>query len=243
MACKLRCYISSLLVVALSPPPICCISQHNQNPPHKAKATKTQTPTSSLPLVGGTKKSTYLCRVCAPIVFRIATSGSLYNNQQLLAERMAEDLTTWLVEEEKEETCGCLRIANFARARHRGHFLDFWTCKFFHFSRARNATVGVQTLCTLLALLLWTTSTNSQLFHFGKITWKITWQKRIGKFGVLPMGDRFHETLHIFCVRENRDRIGIFNLRVTVWILMCWEDRNCVYCWGFACYALDFVRG
>ena len=124
-----------------------------------------------------------------------------------------------------------------------GIFWIFWTCKFFHFSRARNATVGVQTLCTLLALLFWTTSTNSQLFHFGKITWKITWQKRIGKFGVLPMGDRFHETLHIFCVRENGDRIGIFNLRVTVWILMCWEDRNCVYCWGFACYALDFVRG
>jgi hypothetical protein len=86
MACKLRCYISSLLVVALSPPHMLHHAAHNQNPPHKAKATKTQTPTSSLHLVGGTKKSTYLCRVCAPIVFRIATSGSLYNNQQLLAE-------------------------------------------------------------------------------------------------------------------------------------------------------------
>ena len=37
------------------------------------------------------------------------------------------------------------------------------------------------------------------------------------------MGDRFHETLHIFCVQEERD------LRAAIGIG-----------WGFACFFMDF---
>lgn len=53
------------------------------------------------------------------------------------------------MEEEKEKLV-------LARAKHRGdfQFLDLYIF------RAIDATVGVQTLCTPLALLLWITSTN-----------------------------------------------------------------------------------
>ena len=46
--------------------------------------------------------------------------------------------------------------------------------------------------------------------------------KRIGKFGALLMGDRFHETLHIFyifCVCGDRDRIGICVLQHGVYAM------------------------
>ena len=78
MACKLRCYISCLLVVALSPPPQTAPSSTKQNP-HSYHRIGKQTPTSSL--LEARRKSIYLYRVYASIVFRVDISGLLYNNQ------------------------------------------------------------------------------------------------------------------------------------------------------------------
>ena len=134
-------------------PPIYTASRSNTKTPtqHKQQNNKNKTPTSNL--LGGTKKSTYLCRVCASIVFRTTISGSLYNNQQLLAED-GGGLDLW----RRRKRNLCLQGQSIE-----GIFI-FWTC---NFSRDTYATVGVQTLCTPLALLLWTSSTNFALWSNG----------------------------------------------------------------------------
>ena len=123
MACKLRCYISSLLVIALSPPQIHCFLQQQQNPrlPNNQN-NNTPTHTSNILDGGGLKKSTYLHKVCALIVFRKAISGSLFNNQQ---QHFGRNSALW-----RKQFSSDL----FARARRRvQHFFsDLYIFLFFH---------------------------------------------------------------------------------------------------------------
>ena len=80
------------------------------------------------------------------------------------------------MEEEKGENVWVLANCKFRISILQGQAIEgilfFWTCTFFHFARARNMTAGVQTWCTLLALLLWTTSTQS-------VFTRLSWEKKI----------------------------------------------------------------